>query len=106
MKIRRPKMAEADPVNEPVDAESVRPQGSEAAAILLMLLGDEDAAAVLSRPEPADVQSLGSAMFGVADVSEEQVENVFAILHYRATARPYIGFASPPRIRAVLDQAQ
>src|SRR3546814_6481150 len=76
MKIRRPKMAEADPVNEPVGAESVRPKGSEAAAILLMLLGDEEAADVLSRLEPDDVQSLGSAMFGVADVSEEQVENV------------------------------
>src|SRR3546814_14194081 len=98
MKIRRPKMAEADPVNEPVGAESVRPKGSEAAAILLMLLGDEEAADVLSRLEPDDVQSLGSAMFGVADVSEEQVENVFDLFLDRAKARTTIGFGATPQI--------
>ncbi|HEY9552514.1 flagellar motor switch protein FliG [Allosphingosinicella sp.] len=98
-------MAEADPVNEPVGAESVRPKGSEAAAILLMLLGDEEAADVLSRLEPDDVQSLGSAMFGVADVSEEQVENVFDLFLDRAKARTTIGFGATPRIRAVMQHA-
>ena len=80
-------MAEADPVN----VEPTRPKGSEAAAILLMLLGDEEAADVLGRLEPDDVQSLGSAMFGVADVSEEQVENVFDLFLDKAKARTTIG---------------
>src|SRR4028119_534238 len=81
------------------------PSGSEAAAILLMLLGDDEAANVLSRLEPAEVQHLGTAMFNVADVSEQQVETVFDQFLSRARARTTIGFGAAPRIRAVMEQA-
>lgn len=102
-------MAEADPT-PPVEATADKagaqvPSGSEAAAILLMLLGDEEAAEVLSRLDPAEVQHLGSAMFGVADVSEEQVESVFDIFMSRARTRTTIGFGAAPRIRAVMEHA-
>src|SRR3954471_23980607 len=88
--------------------------GSEAAAILLMLLGDNEAADVLSRLDPSEVQHLGAAMFNVADVSEAQVENVFDIFLSRARRRTTIGFgagrrttsafAPAPRIRSVMEQ--
>ena len=81
------------------------PKGSDAAAILLMLLGDDEAAQVLSRLDPAEVQHLGAAMFNVADVSEEQVEGVFDLFLDRARARTTIGFRAAPRIRAVMEQA-
>jgi flagellar motor switch protein FliG len=81
------------------------PSGSEAAAILLMLLGDEEAANVLSRLEPTEVQHLGTAMFNVANVSEEQVEGVFDLFLSRARARTTIGFGAAPRIRSVMEQA-
>jgi flagellar motor switch protein FliG len=95
-------MAEADaaapvPLNEP--------SGSEAAAILLMLLDDADAADVLTRLEPTEVQQLGAAMFGVADVSEAQVESVFGKFVERAKTRTTIGFGAAPRIRSVMEQA-
>lgn len=93
-------MAEADPPKE-----RPQPKGSEAAAILLMLLGDEEAADVLSRLEPDEVQHLGSAMFGVADVSETQVEGVFDLFLSQAKARTTIGFGATPRIRAVMQHA-
>jgi flagellar motor switch protein FliG len=81
------------------------PDSREAAAILLMLLGDEEAAEVLSRLDPEEVQNLGSAMFGVADVSEEQVEGVFDLFVSRARERTTIGFGAAPRIRAVMEHA-
>ena len=81
------------------------PAGSEAAAILLMLLGDEEAAEVLSRLDPGEVQHLGSAMFNVADVTESQVETVLDIFTERARARTTIGFGAAPRIRAVMEHA-
>ncbi len=81
------------------------PSGSEAAAILLMLLGDDEAADVLSRLEPNEVQHLGAAMFSVADVSEAQVESVFDLFLNRARARTTIGFGAAPRIRSVMEQA-
>ena len=59
----------------PIDTEDAtpvprEPSGSQVAAILLMLLGEEEAATVLSRLEPDEVQHLGGAMFGVADISD------------------------------------
>jgi flagellar motor switch protein FliG len=93
-------MAEADPIKS-----KPQPKGSEAAAILLMLLGDEEAADVLSRLEPDEVQHLGSAMFGVADVSETEVEGVFDLFLSKAKARTTIGFGATPRIRAVMQHA-
>ena len=81
------------------------PDGSEAAAILLMMLGDAEAAEILSHLEPHEVQHLGSAMFNVADVSESEVESVFDTFMGRAKARTTIGFGAAPRIRAVMEHA-
>lgn len=87
--------------NQVLDA----PTGTEAAAILLMMLGDEEAAEILSHLDPQEVQHLGSAMFDVADVSEEQVEGVFDLFMNKAKARTTIGFGAAPRIRAVMEHA-
>jgi flagellar motor switch protein FliG len=88
-----------------VAAQPSGPNGSEAAAILLMMLGDAEAAEILSYLEPHEVQHLGSAMFGVADVSETQVETVFNTFMTRNKARTTIGFGAAPRIRAVMEHA-
>ena len=55
-------MAEADPTIEAA-APGSEPIGSEAAAILLMLLGEEEAAQLIGRLDPQEVQTLGGAMF-------------------------------------------
>jgi flagellar motor switch protein FliG len=81
------------------------PGGSAAAAILLMTLGDAEAAEILSHLDPNEVQHLGSAMFDVADVSEAQVEGVFDLFMTRARARTTIGFGAAPRIRTVMEHA-
>ncbi|WP_129794317.1 flagellar motor switch protein FliG [Sphingosinicella sp. CPCC 101087] len=79
--------------------------GSETAAILLMMLGDEEAAEILSHLDPHEVQHLGSAMFNVADVTESEVKEVFDAFMTRARARTTIGFGATPRIRAVMEHA-
>ena len=81
------------------------PGGTEAAAILLMMLGDDEAAEILSHLEPYEVQHLGSAMFNVADVTEEEVASVFETFVRRTKARTTIGFGAAPRIRAVMEHA-
>ncbi len=80
-------------------------KGSEAAAIFLMVLGDDEAAELLSQLDPAEVQQLGSAMFSVSDVREQQVDDVFDIFLGRARQRTAIGFGAAPRIRAVMESA-
>jgi len=81
------------------------PSGSEAAAILLMLLTEEEAADVLARLEPEEVQQLGGAMFGVADVSERQVNGVLDMFVDRARARTTIGFAADTQIKGMMERA-
>ncbi len=48
------------------------------AAILLMTLGEEDAAEVLKHMGPKEVQRIGHAMATLQNISREQVETVFA----------------------------
>src|SRR4051794_11122912 len=100
------RMADAEaPVAAPAPTPAAQPSGSETAAILLMLLGDDEAAEVLRQLEPSEVQHLGAAMFNVADVSEAQVNTVFDTFLKRACARTTVGFGAAPRIRSVMEQA-
>ena len=79
--------------------------GSQAAAILLMLLGEDEAAALLGRLDATEVQHLGNAMFGVADVSERQVNGVLDQFVSRARERTAIGFSADRQIRGMMEKA-
>lgn len=81
------------------------PTGSSAAAILLMLLAEDEAAQVLGRLDPDEVQQLGTAMFGVADVSEDEVDEVLDLFVDRARERTTIGFAADGQIRTMMERA-
>jgi flagellar motor switch protein FliG len=86
-------------------ADAAPPQGSQAAAILLMLLAEEEAAEVLSLLQPEEVQHLGGAMFGVANVSEHEVDDVLDLFVQRARARTTIGFGADAQIRGIMERA-
>jgi flagellar motor switch protein FliG len=92
-------MAEGDPATPP------EVKGADAAAILLMVLSDEEASELLGRLEPAEVQQLGAAMFSVSDVTEPQVNQVFDQFISRARETTSIGFGSAGRIRTVMETA-
>lgn len=95
-------MAEADPV-QALSGQAIK--GADAAAILLMVLGDEEASELLGLLEPGEVQKLGSAMFRVSDVSERNVNEVFDMFISRARQTTSIGFGAAPRIRSVMENA-
>ena len=104
-------MAEADPnvptppPAKPASKAAPATSGTDAAAILMMLLGDKEAAEVLSRLEPTEVQQLGTAMFGVSDVSEDQIEGAFELFMKKAKGRTAIGVNAAPKIRTVMETA-
>lgn len=81
------------------------PDGSSAAAILLMLLAEDEAAQVLGRLDPDEVQQLGTAMFSVSDVSEEQVDGVLGQFIDHAKERTGIGFGNDGQIRTMMERA-
>lgn len=79
--------------------------GVERAAVLMMLVGEEEAAAILQKLEPDEVRQLGKAMFAVADVSEEEVDAVLDDFVDKATERTAIGFDPRPHIEGMMTRA-
>ncbi|MBN8816413.1 MAG: flagellar motor switch protein FliG [Sphingomonas sp.] len=79
--------------------------GVERAAVLMMLVGEEEAAAILQKLDPEEVRQLGKAMFAVADVGEEQVGDVLDDFVDRARERTAIGFDPKPIIENVMTKA-
>lgn len=86
-------------------AEPAAPSGSAAAAILMMLLEEAEAAEVLSRLDPVEVQHLGGAMYGVADVSEEEISGVLDLFVGKARARTTLGYGAETQIRGMMEKA-
>jgi flagellar motor switch protein FliG len=79
--------------------------GVERAAVLMMLVGEEEAAAILQKLEPDEVRMLGKAMFAVADVAEPQVASVLDDFVAHARDRTAIGFDPRPQIETMMTKA-
>lgn len=79
--------------------------GVERAAVLMMLVGDDEAAAILQKLEPDEVRELGRAMFAVADVTEQEVESVLDDFVGKARDRTAVGFDPRPKIESVMTRA-
>ncbi|GAA4215366.1 flagellar motor switch protein FliG [Sphingomonas endophytica] len=79
--------------------------GVERAAVLMMLVGEEEAAAILQKLDPEEVRKLGTAMFAVADVSEDEVELVLDDFVGKARERTGITFNPGPKVEAVMTRA-
>ncbi len=79
--------------------------GTERAAILLMSLGEKDAAEILKHMGPKEVQKLGQAMAGLSNVSKAQVSEVLDELISSVDGQTSLGVGSEDYIRKVLNQA-
>lgn len=79
--------------------------GVERAAVLMMLVGEEEAAAILQKLDPEEVRSLGKAMFNVADVSEAEVEIVLDDFVFKARERTGVSFDPAPKIESIMNKA-
>lgn len=79
--------------------------GVERAAVLMMLVGEEEAAAILQKLDPEEVRQLGKAMFAVADVGEPEVDLVLDDFVGKARERTDIGFDPKPIIESVMNKA-
>jgi flagellar motor switch protein FliG len=79
--------------------------GVERAAVVMMLVGEEEAAAILQTLGPDEVRELGRAMFAVADVSEAEVEQVLEDFTLKARDRSAAMFDPTPRIEGIMTRA-
>ncbi len=84
---------------------NISPSGAERAAILLLSLGEADAAQVLKHLEARDVQTVGSAMAGLKKVSREQVNEALTHFTNEVSDNTSFGVGTDDYIRAVLTSA-
>ncbi len=86
-------------------AEQTQITGAQRAAILLLTLGEQDAAEVLKHLSARDVQAVGSAMAALTGVTREQVEQVVDKLIQDMNSQTSFGVGTEDYIRKVLVNA-
>lgn len=79
--------------------------GAQRAAIFLLGVGEDAAAAIMRHMEPREVQRVGEAMASLSSVSNQQVEEVLREFHSEASAVNPLGIGTPEFTQRVLIQA-
>ncbi len=79
--------------------------GTQKSAILMMLLGEEEAAEILRNLTPAEVQHLGSAMYSVQGLDQETVNLVLDEFLTIIKQQTSLGLGAGNYIRNVLTRA-
>jgi len=79
--------------------------GTQRAAVLLLSLGEADAAEVLKHMDPKEVQKIGIAMATMSGISRDQVEKVMDEFNNELGSKTSLGVGADDYIRNVLVQA-
>jgi flagellar motor switch protein FliG len=79
--------------------------GVEQAAILLLTLGEQDAAQVLRHLGAKDVQKVGAAMAQLSGISREEVTTVLGRFASRVEQQTAVGVDADDYVRKVLNEA-
>ena len=79
--------------------------GSQRAAVLMLLLGEQQAAEIIRFLNPREVQSLGAAMVSVADLSQEAVNVVLDEFVATLKKQTSLGLGTGDYVEKVLKRA-
>lgn len=98
-------MAEVESKESSADAAAPELSGSSQAAILLMALGEEEAASVLKHMKPEEVQILGEAMTAIQGVSQQQIGSTLDQFVSRVRNESSLGMESASYFKSTLTRA-
>ncbi len=99
-------MAEAQKDNKDDDKDAFeRLTGTQKSAILMMLIGEEEAAEILKNLSPREVQHLGSAMYSVQGLGQDLVNQVLDEFLAIIKEQTSLGLGAGNYIRNVLTKA-
>ncbi|MGH8214087.1 MAG: flagellar motor switch protein FliG [Rhodanobacteraceae bacterium] len=82
--------------------ETIEMSGAQRAAILLLSLGEEDAAMVLKHLDARDVQTVGSAMAALKNISRDQANHVLERFGQELEQQTPLGVGTEEYVRKVL----
>ena len=98
-------MAEVAENNEEQQDEYSRLTGTQKCAILMMLLGEDEAAEIMKNLSPKEVQTLGSAMYSVQGLPQETVNLVLDEFLAIIKGQTSLGIEGTSYIKNVLTKA-
>ncbi len=87
------------------DKKETARSGTERAAILLLTLGEKEAAEVLKHMGAKEVQRIGAAMAKLANVSKEEVQGVITEFTASVETQTSVGVGAEDFLRKVLIDA-
>ena len=98
------------PVEEPLMSEGLRDElsrmtSTDRSAVIMLLLGEQQAADIIRYLNPREVQALGSAMVGVADLSQEAVNIVLDEFVATIKKQTSLGLGTGDYVEKVLNRA-
>ena len=98
-------VAEEKPVISPLQAQFNVMSGTEKAAVIMLLLGEQQAADVIRFMAPREVNALGSAMVSVADLSQDLVNLVLDDFVSILKTQTNLGLGTPNYVQNVFKRA-
>ena len=91
--------------NEALQAELEALSTTQRAAVLMLLLGEEQAASIIRYMDPKEVQALGAAMVSVGDISQEAVNAVLDDFISTFKKQTSLGLGTSDYVESVLRAA-
>ncbi|XXK58900.1 flagellar motor switch protein FliG [Porticoccaceae bacterium nBUS_09] len=98
-------IAEEAPEISPLQAEFNRMSGTERSAVIMLLLGEQQAADVIRFMSPREVNAVGKAMVGVADLSQDLVNLVLDDFVATIKTQTNLGLGTPGYVENVFKRA-
>ena len=98
-------VAEEKPVISPLQAQFNVMSGTEKAAVIMLLLGEQQGADVIRFMAPREVNALGSAMVSVADLSQDLVNLVLDDFVSTLKTQTNLGLGTPNYVQTVFKRA-
>ena len=98
-------ITEEVPISEALQAELDTMTSTERAAVIMLLLGEQQAADIIRFLSPREVQALGGAMVGVADLSQEAVNVVLDEFVATIKNQTNLGLGTTDYVENVLKRA-
>ncbi len=91
--------------NDALQAELEALSTTQRAAVLMLLLGEEQAASIIRYMDPKEVQALGAAMVSVGDISQEAVNAVLDDFISTFKKQTSLGLGTSDYVESVLRTA-
>ena len=96
---------EEPPMSEALRYELSRMTSTDRSAVIMLLFGEQQAADIIRYLNPREVQALGSAMVGVADLSQEAVNIVLDEFVATIKKQTSLGLGTGDYVEKVLNRA-